>query len=169
MTETAETRAWRLRMPGRLSWIGERRQEYERGTGRTKRQKLPRAARVGHGVRVEYSPCINGDPDPGEVVWTWVPYREDPTRGKDRPVVVVGRTGAALAGVPLTSKDKGRDDHVSVGTGAWDDRRRPSFAKVDRLITFLPVDVRREGAILDRGHFDDVVAGLGTYHELVAL
>ena len=29
-------------------------------------------------------------PEPGEVVWTWVPYEEDPTRGKDRPVPVIG-------------------------------------------------------------------------------
>ncbi|GAB5080487.1 hypothetical protein ARTHROSP310_36360 [Arthrobacter sp. AD-310] len=27
----------------------------------------------------------DGEPDPGEVVWTWVPYQEDHGRGKDRP------------------------------------------------------------------------------------
>ena len=28
--------------------------------------------------------------------------------------------------------------------------------------------LRREGAILDRGHFNDVVTGLGRYHKLAA-
>ena len=122
---------------------------------------------VVYGVPVEYAPHVNGDPDPGEVVWTWVPFRDDPTRGKDRPVVVIGRVGDVLAGVPLTSKEKGRADRVAVGSGAWDTRRRPSWAKVDRLITFLPDDVRREGAVLDRARFDEVIDGLRKYHDFV--
>lgn len=35
-----------------------------------------------------YSPEMDGDADPGEVVWAWVPYEENDGRGKDRPVVV---------------------------------------------------------------------------------
>ena len=27
-------------------------------------------------VRTEYSPAHDGDPDPGEIVWTWVPFEE---------------------------------------------------------------------------------------------
>ena len=80
---------------------------------------------------------------------------------------MIGRTGDDLAGVPLTSKKKGRADHVAVGAGAWDPKRRPSYAKVDRLLTIDPDDVRREGAVLGRDRFDDVVEQLGRYHELV--
>ena len=36
-----------------------------------------------------YAPEIDGEPDPGEVVWAWVPYEEDPSQGKDRPVLVL--------------------------------------------------------------------------------
>ena len=46
---------------------------------------------------IEYSPSLDGDADPGEVVWTWVPYEEDPTQGKDRPVVIIGRRGASCS------------------------------------------------------------------------
>jgi hypothetical protein len=141
--------------------------EHERGTGRPTKKAEPRTKRVEPGVRIEYTPELDGDPDPGEVVWTWVPYEEDPSRGKDRPVVIIGRTGDDLAGVQLTSKNKHRDDQVAVGTGAWDPKRRPSYAKVDRLLTIDPDDVRREGAILDRDRFDDVVGNVGRYHDLV--
>ena len=49
-------------------------------------------ARDFHGrVTPEYAPDRDGEPDPGEVVWAWVPYEEDPEQGKDRPVVIVGR------------------------------------------------------------------------------
>ena len=87
---------------------------------------------------------MDGDPDPGEVVWAWVPFEEDPTLGKDRPVVVIGRHGDQLSGVALTSKQ--HRDTIEVGTGPWDAKGRPSYAKVDRLLDIDPATVRREGA-----------------------
>lgn len=111
-------------------------------------------------VVFEYSPCLDGDPDPGEVVWTWVPYEEDASQGKDRPVVIIGRRGDKLVGVPLTSKRRDAEPQVAVGTGPWDRERRPSYAKLERLLEINPQQVRREGAVLTRAHFDDVVAGV---------
>jgi hypothetical protein len=108
----------------------------------------------------EYSPCIDGDPDPGEVVWTWVPYEDDPSQGKDRPVAIIGRRGDHLIGVPLTSKQHRNEMQVAVGTGSWDREGRPSFAKVERVLEVVPSTVRREGAVLGRQHFDDIVAGV---------
>ena len=46
--------------------------------------------------RLGYSPKADGRPDPGEVVWAWVPYEEDPSQGKDRPVLVIGKEGTML-------------------------------------------------------------------------
>jgi hypothetical protein len=116
-------------------------------------------------VVFEYSPEMDGDPDPGEVVWTWVPYEEDPTQGKDRPVVIVGRRGKMLVGVPLTSKRHDNEAQVAVGTGSWDREGRPSYAKLERLLDIDPKKVRREGAILSRQHFDAVVAGVQREHQ----
>ena len=113
-----------------------------------------------NGVSFEYSPNLDGDPDPGEVVWTWVPYEEDPSQGKDRPVVLIGRRGSMLIGVPLTSKPHDNEPQVPVGTGSWDREGRPSYAKLERLLEIDPSKVRREGAILSRAHFDDVIAGV---------
>jgi hypothetical protein len=121
---------------------------------------------VTSGVRIEYTPRLDGDPDPGEVVWTWVPYEDDPSQGKDRPVVIIGRTGTSLVGVPLTSKQHHRDDEIPVGTGAWDRSGRPSFAKVDQLLSIDEDAVRREGSVLDRPHFDAVVAAVARFHDV---
>jgi len=126
----------------------------------------PTARREPGRVTIEYSPDMDGDADPGEVVWTWVPYEDDPSQGKDRPVVIIGRAGGALAGVPLTSKNHHRGDEVAVGTGGWDRSGRPSFAKVDQLLTIDAKAVRREGSVLSRSHFDDVVAGVARYHDV---
>jgi mRNA-degrading endonuclease toxin of MazEF toxin-antitoxin module len=119
-------------------------------------------------VTVEYAPSMDGDPDPGEIVWAWVAYEEDPSQGKDRPVVVIGRrrSGAAaqMIGVPLTSKRDDRDPQVAVGTGPWDREGRQSYARLDRLVPLDANGVRREGAILARDRFDDVIAGLRGLH-----
>ena len=112
------------------------------------------------GAHIEYNPDLDGDADPGEVVWTWVPWEEDPTQGKDRPVLIVGRRGKTLIGVPLTSKPHDREPQVRVGSGKWDHDGRQSYAKLDRILEVDPAQVRREGAILSRAHFDDVVTAL---------
>jgi hypothetical protein len=33
-------------------------------------------------VRMSYSPQTDGAPDPGEVVWTWVPFEENDGRAR---------------------------------------------------------------------------------------
>ena len=118
-----------------------------------------------------YSPKPDGRPDPGEIVWTWVPFEEDHTQGKDRPVLVVGRDGCWLLALQLTSKDHdgypargGRRRWVDIGAGDWDRRRRPSEVRVDRVIRVDPKAVRREGAVLARSRFDDVARAVSDLH-----
>jgi len=116
---------------------------------------------------VEYRPRDDGAADPGEIVWAWVPYDEGDGRGKDRPVLVIGRRGDELLGLMLSSQDHDRDAAdearhgrvwTDLGSGAWDARGRPSEVRLDRLLQLAPDDVRREGAALDRARFDRVVA-----------
>ena len=155
-----------LDIPGAFRRLAATLKQAEPSTGRTTRQREPSARPVDAGVRIEYTPSIDGDPDPGEVVWTWVPFEEDPTLGKDRPVVIIGRHGADLSGVALTTKHGERADHIDVGTGPWDAKGRTSYAKVDRLLDIAPATVRREGAVLGRRRFDAVIAAVDRLHDV---
>ncbi len=119
-------------------------------------------------VRVTYEPCLDGDPDPGEVVWAWVSYAEDPTQGKDRPVVVIGRAGERLAAVALTTKGRDHSENVALGSGAWDPQRRESWAKLDRVLHLAPGGVRREGSVLSEDRFTALVAALRRHHGVAA-
>jgi len=112
--------------------------------------------------RLVYSPDLDGRADPGEVVWTWVTYEEDPTRGKDRPVLVVGRDHATLLGLMMSSQERhaGDRDWVGIGSGSWDYDGRPSWVRLDRVLDVPEESIRREGAILDRTAFDVVAARL---------
>lgn len=106
---------------------------------------------------MSYSPRTDGEPDPGEVIWTWVPYDEHDGRGKDRPVLLVAaeRTGTFL-GVQLTSKRHHGADYIAVGSGGWDGEHRPSWAYIDRVIRVHPAGMRREGTALGRREFAEV-------------
>ncbi|GHA68326.1 mRNA interferase PemK [Streptomyces tauricus] len=110
-------------------------------------------------VRTEYSPAHDGDPDPGEIVWTWVPYEENDGRGKDRPVLVVAREGGdTFLAVQLSSKGHNGDrEWVPIGSGPWDRSGRDSWVDVDRVLRLHEKGMRREACALDRMRFNLVV------------
>ena len=129
----------------------------ERRSAGTKKHALQQAPkRLTNALEIEYSPRADGSPDPGEVVWAWVPYEDDPSQGKDRPVLLIGRRGEKLVGLALTSKPNPRYT-IELGIGPWDPEGRTSYVKVDRLIDLGPDHVRREGAVLDRRRFERVL------------
>lgn len=128
---------------------------------------------------VEYRVEVDGEPDPGEVVWGWVPFEDDPTQGKDRPVLLlahdVGHRTGEWVGLMLTSRDHTRDPGrearhgrvwMDVGTGGWDRDRRPSEVRLDRLVRLPDSAIRREGAALPRPVFDAVATRAREFHDL---
>ncbi|MCW2635484.1 MAG: uncharacterized protein JWQ99_1851 [Blastococcus sp.] len=151
MTREGEVRRWMSRVAGLL-----------------RRAEPPAPSAGGRtGPDVAYRPRADGRPDPGEIVWTWVPFDENDGRGKDRPVLVIGRRGGDLLGLLLSSQDHDADADdearhgriwTDLGSGAWDSRGRASEVRLDRLLELDPAAVRREGAALDRERFDRVVA-----------
>ncbi len=118
-------------------------------------------------IRYEPNPGNGDRVDPGEIVWTWVPFEEDHSRGKDRPVLVIGRDGPWLLALPMTSKDHDLDyvqearagrRWTDIGSGLWDSRGRASEVRVDRILRVDPAGARRVGAALDESRFNQVAA-----------
>jgi len=118
-------------------------------------------------VEIGYRPSANGRADPGEIVWTWVPYEDDPNRGKDRPVLVLAVEGDDVLVLPMTSKDHDRDAAqearegrlwMDIGSGSWDTRGRPSEVRLNRTIRVPAAEVRREGVALGPEIFAAVAA-----------
>jgi hypothetical protein len=110
-------------------------------------------------ARLEYSPDLDRLADPGEIVWAWVPYEEDPGRGKDRPLLVVGRSRRGLLGMMLSSQgDDDSDEWLRLGS--WGRDGRVSYLRLDRVFELDEDDIRREGAVLDPDRFARVAAVL---------
>ena len=124
-------------------------------------------------AHASYTPVMDGDADPGEVVWTWVPYQEDASVGKDRPAVVIGAQGEGVYLLQLTSKDHTRDADqeaaagrywLDIGAGDWDSKGRPSEVRLDRALWAKATDVRREGSILSQATWQLIVDALKEHY-----
>lgn len=111
-------------------------------------------------------------PEPGEVVWAWVPYEEDPTRGKDRPVLVIGLEADGVLALQMTSKDHDRDAEqeasvgrfwMDIGTGSWDSERRPSEVRLNRLLRLSTDSIRRDGGKISADLLAEVLAATRPY------
>jgi len=133
---------------------------------RTSRPRAQARTAPPAGRHLAYAPQPDGRADPGEVVWTWVVYEDDPRRGKDRPVLVVGREGRTLLGLMLSSQSErdGQRGWLALGPGAWDREQRPSWVRLDRVLDVPEDGIRREGAVLDRARFDRVAEALRADH-----
>lgn len=114
------------------------------------------------GLQISYAPDRDGEPDAGEIVWTWVPYAENDGRGKDRPVLIIGRQNSErVFAVRLTSKSHdGERDFLSIGIGPWDSQGRESWVDVEQLYSVHTDGMRREASALDRKRFSQVADAL---------
>lgn len=113
-------------------------------------------------LRITYAPDRDGDPDAGEVVWAWVPYAERDGRGKDRPVLVIGRQGTdRVFAVRLTSTPhEGDGDFLSIGSGPWDSQGRPSWVDIEHVYSVHREGMRREASALDLPRFTRIADAL---------
>lgn len=116
-------------------------------------------------LKPSYAPNLDGDPDPGEIVWTWVPYVENDGRGKDRPVLIIGRLdGQAWAGCYLSTKQ--HHGFVAIGSGPWDSQGRESFLSPERVLRITETGMRRESTGIDRAAFERAVSAVRQWHRL---
>ena len=134
------------------------REEGRAGFAATIEIEPPRAS----ALRITYSPDPDGDPDAGEIIWTWVPYAERDGRGKDRPVLVIGRQDdSRVYAVRLTSKSHDGDrDFLAIGSGPWDAQGRPSWVDIEQLYSVHADGMRREASALDPDRFTRIAAAL---------
>jgi len=120
-----------------------------------------------------YAPETDGEPDPGEVVWAWVSYDDDPSQGKDRPVLLLAEREGRWLGLLLSSQDHDLDAEdearhgrywMDVGSGGWDAEGRASEVRLDRLLVLDRAGIRREGAAIPEQVFHAVVAAARQHH-----
>lgn len=107
---------------------------------------------------VFYAPDMDGQADPGEVVWIWVPTEGPHNPPKERAMVVVGRNRNTILGLIISCNPEHRteEEWMEIGAGAWDERGRQSWVRLDRILEASELDTRRQGVVVPRGRFERV-------------
>ncbi|MFD5868214.1 type II toxin-antitoxin system PemK/MazF family toxin [Corynebacterium sp. NPDC060344] len=116
---------------------------------------------------IVYAPDMDGQTDPGEVVWAPVLLEGDAEKPRERAVVVVGRHKQTLLGALISTHQRHADSPhwLFIGSGAWDPEGRPSWVRLDKILEVPEAGIRRSGAVMPRRRFDRIAARLRSdYH-----
>lgn len=116
-----------------------------------------------------YAPREDRQVQPGEMVWTWVPFEEDHSQGKDRPVLIIADDGEFLLALPATSQDHDADAAqerrhgrywMDIGAGDWDAQHRATEVRLDRIIRVREDQVRKIAGRISEKIFKQVANGV---------
>lgn len=108
-----------------------------------------------------YAPDMDGQAEPGEVVWFNVPT----TPVKERSMLVVGRDGHDVLGLLISANEDHADDSnwLAIGSGEWKPTGEPCWVRLDKTLFTPETDLRRRGALFPARRFEHIAEHLRTH------
>ncbi|WP_246118161.1 type II toxin-antitoxin system PemK/MazF family toxin [Corynebacterium canis] len=105
-----------------------------------------------------YAPDMDGQADPGEVVWIMVNTNGPDKPPMERAIVVVGRAAHNILGLLISPDDAHKEEHnwLDIGAGAWDEASRQCWVRLDKVLEVPELHIRRQGAIIPRQRFERI-------------
>ncbi|VEH09218.1 PemK-like protein [Corynebacterium kutscheri] len=107
-----------------------------------------------------YAPDMDGQVDPGEIVWFIAPV--DKHSGEERAMVVIARTGDTVYGLLISANahhDK-EETWLDIGAGPWNKKGHNAWVRLDKVITVPETSLRREGSVIPQQRFDRIARRL---------
>lgn len=110
-----------------------------------------------HARPVIYAPDMDGQADPGEVIWYKVLTHREATP-ELRAWIVVGRNHHTLLGMIISSNPahSDEDNWVAIGAGLWDPRGNECWTRVDRIIEIPEADIQRRGVSMPERRYERI-------------
>ncbi|MDO4929103.1 MAG: type II toxin-antitoxin system PemK/MazF family toxin [Corynebacterium sp.] len=111
-----------------------------------------------------YGPDMDGEADPGEVVWFWAPCGPEPKSHLERAMIVVGHQHQHILGLLVSpNTENAKDPHwIDIGSGPWDEAGRPCWVRLDKVIAVPATSIRRQGTIVPHSRFERIANRLRT-------
>ncbi|MCT1452656.1 MULTISPECIES: type II toxin-antitoxin system PemK/MazF family toxin [unclassified Corynebacterium] len=105
-----------------------------------------------------YAPDMDGQAEPGEVVWfniPTVPLRE-------RALLVVGRDHHDVLGLLISANEDHADEAnwLPIGCGEWNPSGEPCWVRLDKTLYVPETDLRRRGALFPARLFEHIAEHL---------
>ena len=109
-----------------------------------------------------YAPDMDGQADPGEVVWVHSPNKQ--SDGRERAIVILGHHERYIRGLLISTNDEHSTDNnwLEIGAGGWDMQGRPAWVRLDKIIEVPDHMIRRKGTVLPRRRFERIASRLRT-------
>ena len=104
---------------------------------------------------VVYAPDMDGQAEPGEIVWIQVRTNQDI---QERTVIVVGHEGTDLLGLVISCDPSHQNDPrwLEIGSGPWDESGKPAWVRLDRMVRVPENTITRKGSFINRARFERV-------------
>ena len=112
-----------------------------------------------------YAPDMDGQAEPGEVVWFNVPS----TPLKERAMLIVGRDRHEVLGLLISANENHADEEnwVAIGSGAWKPTGEPCWVRMDKTLFVAETDLRRRGALFPARLFEHIADHLRKHFDWV--
>ncbi len=116
-----------------------------------------------HARSTIYAPNMDGQADPGEVVWADI----RPRRGEEvqrRAVLIIGRNRHTLLTLLISSNEDhaDHDNWIHIGPGSWDMHRAESWVRVDKILEIPESQILRRGVYMPERRYDRIANRLRT-------
>ena len=103
---------------------------------------------------IYYAPDMDGNAEPGEVVWVTVPSHPP----RQRSMLVVGRERGEVLGLLISSEAEHASDErwLGIGAGEWNASGKPCWVRLDKTMIVPEIDLHRSGTIIPQRRFERV-------------
>ncbi|MCF4007551.1 type II toxin-antitoxin system PemK/MazF family toxin [Corynebacterium uropygiale] len=111
---------------------------------------------------IYYAPDMDGQAEPGEIVWIWVLCDGPSQPPRERAILVIGRTRHTILGLLISPNPDhdSEEEWLEIGSGQWDTSGRQCWLRLDRVLEVSELGIRRQGAVLPRRRFERVAQRL---------
>jgi len=115
---------------------------------------------------IYYAPDMDGQAEPGEVVWIWAPSDGPDMPPRERAMLVIGRDRHTILGLLISPNPKhaGAETWLDIGAGEWDASGRQCWIRLDRVLEVSEQGVRRQGALFPQRRFERIANRLRNHY-----
>ncbi|AJE33829.1 hypothetical protein B842_09900 [Corynebacterium humireducens NBRC 106098 = DSM 45392] len=115
---------------------------------------------------IYYAPDMDGQAEPGEVVWIWAPSDGPDLPPRERAMLVIGRDRHTILGLLISPNPKhaGAETWLDIGAGEWDASGRQCWIRLDRVLEVSEQGVRRQGALFPQRRFERIANRLRNHY-----
>ena len=105
---------------------------------------------------------MDGQADPGEVIWVWIQPNLPGHPARERAMVVVGRSQHLLLGLLISPNPEhaNEDNWIDIGSGGWDVAGCQCWVRLDKILEVPESTIRRQGAIIPKSRFERIAQRL---------